>query len=69
MMTIHYSNKSELLAKLEAIKADIAEADQNYQHAFARVDFNECGTHRNTLSLHRRVFGAHKKYQIKKGWL
>ena len=68
-MKLHYSNKNELLEKLEAIKADIAEADKNYQHAFARGDFNECGVHRNTLSRNRNLFAIHKKYQIKRGWL
>ena len=68
-MRLNFDSKLELLEKLEAIKKDISVADEKYQHAFARGDFNECGTHRNTLSLHRRVFGAHKKYQIKRGWL
>ena len=68
-MKLHYSNKTELLEKLEEIKADIAEADKNYQHAFARGDFNECGVHRNTLSRNRNLFAIHKKYQIKRGWL
>ena len=69
MMKLHYSNKTELLEKLEAIKKDISVADEKYQHAFARGDFNECGVHRNTLSRNRNLFAIHKRYQIKKGWL
>lgn len=69
IMRLNFDSKLELLEKLEAIKKDISVADEKYQHAFARGDFNECGIHRNTLSRNRNLFAIHKKYQIKRGWL
>ena len=68
MKTIFYQTQTELLEAMTARKADIAEADEKYQHAFARGDFEECGTHRSSLSRHRNAFAKLVKFKIKKGW-
>ena len=39
-MNIHYETKTELIEKMEALKVDINEADEKYQQALARGDFD-----------------------------
>ena len=68
-MNLHFETKNELLDKIAEVRTKVNEADEKYQFAFARGDFNEGAEHRNTLSRNRNLFAIHKKYQIKRGWL
>ena len=68
MRTIHYENPTELFDKMAALKVDINVADEKYQHAFARADFETCGKYSNERSKLRNQFAKLLKYKMKRGW-
>jgi len=68
-MNIHYETKTELVEKMEALKVDINEADEKYQQALARGDFDTCGKYSNERAQYRRIFAKLLKYKIKRKWL
>ena len=68
-MNIHYETKTELIEKMEALKVDINEADEKYQQALARGDFDTCGKYSNERSKLRNMFAKCLKFKIKRGWL
>ena len=59
----------ELAEKMEAIKADINKADELYQQALARGDFDTCGKYSNERAQYRRTFAKCLKFKMKRGWL
>ena len=61
--------QSELQEKMEALKVDINEADEKYQQALARGDFDTCGKYSNERAQYRRTFAKLLKYKIKRKWL
>lgn len=61
--------QTELAEKMKAIKADINEADELYQHALARGDFDTCGKYSNERAQYRRTFAKLLKYKMKRKWL
>ena len=62
-------SKTELAEKMEALKIDINEADEKYQQALARGDFDTCGKYSNERAQYRRTFAKCLKFKIKRGWL
>ena len=62
-------SKTELQEKMEALKVDINEADEKYQQALARGDFDTCGKYSNERAQYRRTFAQCLKFKIKRGWL
>ena len=68
-MNIHYETKTELVEKMEALKVDINVADEHYQQALARGDFDTCGKYSNERAQYRRTFAKLLKYKIKRKWL
>ena len=63
-MNIHYETKTELIEKMEALKVDINEADEKYQQALARGDFDTCGKYSNERAQYRRTFAKCLKFKI-----
>ena len=61
--------QTELAEKMEALKVDINEADEKYQQALARGDFDTCGKYSNERAQYRRTFAKCLKIKIKRGWL
>lgn len=61
--------QTELAEKMEALKVDINEADEKYQQALARGDFDTCGKYSNERAQYRRTFAKCLKFKIKRGWL
>ena len=61
--------QTELAEKMEALKVDINEADEKYQQALARGDFDTCGKYSNERAQYRRTFAQCLKFKIKRGWL
>ena len=61
--------KTELQEKMEALKVDINDADEKYQQALARGDFDTCGKYSNERDQYRRTFAKCLKFKIKRGWL
>ncbi len=61
--------QTELAEKMEAIKVDINVADEHYQQALARGDFNTCGKYSNERAKLRNMFAKCLKFKIKRGWL
>jgi len=68
-MNLHYETKTELVDKMEALKIDINEADEKYQQALARGDFDTCGKYSNERAQYRRTFAKLLKYKMKRKWL
>ena len=62
-------SQTELAEKMEALKVDINEADEKYQQAMARGDFDTCGTYSSERAQYRRTFAQCLKFKIKRGWL
>ena len=62
-------SQTELQEKMEALKVDINEADEKYQQALARGDFDTCGKYSNERAQYRRTFAKLLKYKIKRKWL
>ena len=54
---------------MEALKVDINEADEKYQQALARGDFDTCGKYSNERAQYRRTFAKCLKFKITRGWL
>ena len=61
--------QTELQEKMEALKVDINVADEKYQQALARGDFDTCGKYSNERAQYRRIFAKCLKFKIKRGWL
>lgn len=61
--------QTELAEKMEALKVDINVADEKYQQALARGDFDTCGKYSNERAQYRRTFAKCLKFKIKRGWL
>ena len=61
--------QTELQDKMEAIKVDINVADEHYQQALARGDFDTCGKYSNERAKLRNMFAKCLKFKIKRGWL
>ena len=61
--------QTELAEKMEAIKVDINVADEHYQQALARGDFDTCGKYSNERAKLRNMFAKCLKFKIKRGWL
>ena len=62
-------SQTELAEKMEALKVDINEADEKYQQALARGDFDTCGKYSNDRAHYRGTFAKCLKFKIKRGWL
>ena len=61
--------QTELAEKMNAIKVDINVADEHYQQALARGDFDTCGKYSNERAKLRNMFAKCLKFKIKRGWL
>ena len=53
---------------MEALKVDINVADEKYQQALARGDFDTCGKYSNERAQHRRTFAKCLTFKMKSGW-
>ena len=62
-------SKTELVEKMEALKVDINVADEKYQQALARGDFDTCGKYSNERAQYRRTFAKCLKFKMKRKWL
>ena len=54
---------------MEALKVDINVADEKYQQALARGDFDTCGKYSNERAQYRRTFAKCLKFKMKRKWL